>query len=155
MIYIIVAAATATTQAAEAGTQIQITLPAVITFAGCCAFAFAMIKIGDRLWGRKNGSREDKEDKNDKIAESVSKLGDSCVHGREKLIDNMNTLSQAMTKYAELQQASLKIAEYRHDSITKQLESLSTQVVSDHSDGKEDIRAIHTRLDEIALSIGK
>ncbi|MDP6583699.1 MAG: hypothetical protein QF535_03510 [Anaerolineales bacterium] len=144
--------AVATTQSADAGTNIQITLPAVITFAGVCAFAFALIKIGDRLWGRgKNGSKNG----DDKIIEGMGKLGETCTQSREKLVESTNSLAQAMTKYTELQQASLKIAEYQYDSITKQLEGLSTQANNTRSDNKEDIRAIHTRLDEIALGIRK
>ena len=150
--------AAATTQSADAGTNIQISIPAVVTFAGICALSFTLIKIGDILWGRgKNdkNDRDDKDNKNDKIVESMGKLGDTCVQNREKLVDSTNALSNAMTKYIELQQASLKLAEYRHETITKQLEGILAQAANTQSGTKEDIRDIHSRLHKIALSIGK
>lgn len=146
MIHIIAAA---TTQAADTGTNIQITVPAVITFAGVCALAFTLVKIGDRLWGNKSGKGN--HDKNDKIVESMGRLGDTCVRSREKLVESTNTLSNAMTKYIELQQASLKIAEYRYETITKQLDSL----IDSQTGSRDDIRNVQHKLDKIAHSIEK
>jgi len=130
--------------------NIQVSLPALVTFGGVLAAIWLVVRIGDRLW--RNGRNHRNGDKSND-SDALEKFGEGCRNRTEKLIGNMSRLSEAMTKYIELQQAALKIEEYRHDNILKQLEALSGKV--EHADEKrsKDIAALHQRLDNILTSI--
>ena len=150
-------------QTAQQVTQpemLQISLPAAITFGGILAVIATIIKIGDRLWGKQ--SAESTTNKSDVVADalddaeqSIKRLQETCTacHTSNTVLYNelaksINKLSEAMTKYTELQQASLKIEEFRHENCLRQLEIISGQIENAN-------KSIHSRIDTLMSSIKK
>ena len=149
-----------TTQPTHGG-NIEITIPAAITIAGVLATIGVVIKLGDRLWGKE---KKEKDDKKDDVLTcvremniTVQQLQSHCERCNERLTDNLGKLSDAMTKYIELQQAALKVEEYRHESLVKQFEVLIGRVDENIKEvdkkRSDDIKSIHNRLDSLLTNI--
>jgi len=153
MIYLLAQA----TDVVNENPHIEVTLPAAITFAGICGLVFLLIKLGDRLWRPKQGSLMGNDDLKG-LCDNIDRLGNACNRNKEKIVENMMKLSEAMTRYIELQQASLRIAEYRHEAILKQLEIISGQSVESRNASQAsqtEAGLIRERLNHIALNIEK
>ena len=143
------AAVLAQTTQQTGDSSVQITLPVAITFAGIIGIVLALVKIGDRLWGNKPRNEVKDTSRHDEVIDLVRNSSGNCDRKHERLVENINRLSEAMTKYIELQQASLKLEEYRHETVLKTLASLENRV--DEVDKKriDDMRNLNTRLDAI------
>lgn len=150
--------------------SIEITLPAAITIAGGISLLAVIIRLGDRLWGKKEEPKEPKnngielQDLRDVLQNVMATHSASMqavydkAHARtadsnDKIFANVNKLSEAMTKYIELQQAALKIEEYRHDNMVKQIEVLAGQVVSFTDHRSKEFETLHKRLDSLLTSL--
>lgn len=148
--------AQATLAQSQQDQNIQITLPVAITFAGIIAITYVLIKLGDRLWGKKEEAKlqSNKQEINGELVRAVATLRNHCENHKNDMGSSLQKLSEAMTKYIELQQAALKIEEYRHESTIKQMEAIKGQIVDSDRNRGTDIRELHNRLDNIVQSIG-
>jgi len=135
--------------------SISITLPVALTVGGVCAVAYLLIKLGDRLWRPNRAQGLSMSDSSKGLCDNIEKLGNVVDRNKERVVDNITKLSEVMTRYIELQQASLKLSEYRHEAMLRQLEICSGQASDANTARQADMRAIGDKLENIALSIGK
>lgn len=122
---------------------ISISAGAAGTFAAVISIAWGLIKFGDRLWGK------EKRDQRDQGSSNLDKLSATCESRTSRVSEHIDNLGDAMTKYIELQQAALKIEEYRHENVLKQLEILNGRLDENDRKRTDEIRSIHQRLDTI------
>lgn len=129
-------------QTSQPAGQLEVTIPMAITIGGILAVVYTAIQIGDRLWGKKKvvtcPPPVDHIKELLELTEAIRSLRDLQDRHNDKVDEALDRLSNAMTRYIELQQATLKIEEYRHDAALKQ--HLLTQ---------EEIRQVNSRIDNI------
>jgi len=114
------------------GEAVQIDLSTALALGGVLSATLILIRIGDRLWGNRNGgSTTALNGVRSKLAETDMKM-EHMNQSYDRMNDSLQRLSDEIVKLTELQQTSLKLAEYHYNSIDRKLDVVADRL-RDHS----------------------